>query len=68
MSYREVPKSWPACFSVINARAIWIIVRQVRSANTFEDWRPVGAAMMLEPFDSIHQREFPPINLLSKSE
>ena len=24
--------------------------------------------MMLEPFDSIHRREFPPINLLSKLE
>ena len=58
----------PTFFSVINARAIWIIVRHLRSANPFEDWRPAGAAMMLETFDSIHQREFPPITFLSKSE
>ena len=44
----------PTCFSVMNARAIWIIVRHVRSANTFGDWRPEGTAMMLEKFDNIH--------------
>ena len=60
--------SWPTCFSVMNARAIWTKVRHVRSANPFEDWRPVGAAMMLELFDSIHRREFPPINFLLKSD
>ena len=58
----------PTCFSVINARAIWIMVRQVRSANSFEDWRPAGAAIMFEPFDSIHRRSFPLINFLSNSE
>ena len=58
----------PTCFSVINACAIWIIVRQVRSDNPFEDWRPAGASIMFEPFESIHQRAFPPINFLSKSE
>ena len=58
----------PTCFSVINARAIWVIVRQVRSSNPFEDWRPAGAAIMFELFESIHRREFPPINFLSKSE
>ena len=40
----------------------------MRSTNPLEDWRPAGAAMMLEPFDSIHQRSFPPINFLSKLE
>ena len=60
--------SRPTCFSVMNSCAIWIIVRHVRSANTFEDWRPVGSAMMLEPFDNIHRMAFPPINLLPKSE
>ena len=55
------------CFYVINSCAIWIIVRHVRSANSFEDWQPAGAAMMLEPFDSIHRRAFPPINFPSKS-
>ena len=44
------------------------MVRQVRYANPFEDWRPAGAAIMFEPFESIHQRAFPPINFLSKSE
>ena len=58
----------PTCFSVINDLAIWIKVRHVRSDNPFEDWSPAGAAIMLEPFDSIHQRAFPPINFLSKSE
>ena len=36
--------------------------------NPFEDWRPAGAAMMLEMFEMIHRRAFTPINLLSKSE
>ena len=58
----------PTCFSVMNALAIWIKVRHVRSANPFEDWHPAGAEMMSEPFDSIHRMEFPPINFLSKSE
>ena len=53
---------------MINARAIWIIVRQVSSYNPFEDWRLAGAAIIFEPFDSIHRRAFPPINLLSKLE
>ena len=44
------------------------MVRQLRSANPFEDWRPAGAAIMFEPFESIHRRTFPPINFLSKSE
>ena len=44
------------------------MVRQVRYANPFEDWRPAGAAIMFEPFESIHQRAFPLINFLSKSE
>ena len=42
------------------------MVRQVRSASTFEDWRPAGAAIMFEPFESIHRRAFPPIRFLSK--
>ena len=37
------------------------MVRQVRSDSPFEDWRQAGAAIMFEPFDSIHRREFPPI-------
>ena len=60
--------SRPTCFSVINARAIWIIVRQVCYANPFEDLRPAGAEITFEPFESIHWRAFPPINLLSKLE
>ena len=44
------------------------MVRQTRSADPFEDWRPAGAVIMFEPFASIHRREFPPINFLSKSE
>ena len=59
---------WPTCFSVTNAHAICIIVRQVSFANPFEDWRPAEAAIMFESFESIHWREFPPINFLSKSE
>ena len=58
----------PTCFSVINSCAIWIIVLQVRSANSFEDMHPAGAAIMFEPFESIHRRAFPPINFLSKLE
>ena len=58
----------PTCFSMMNALVIWIKVRHVRSDNTFEDWRPEGAAIMLELFDNIHRRAFPPINFLSKSE
>ena len=42
------------CFYVINARTICIIVRHVHSSNPFEDWRPAGSAVMLEPFNSIH--------------
>ena len=60
--------SRPTWFSVINAHDICIIVRHVLSANPFEDWWPSGAAIMLEPFDSIHRRAFPSINFLSKSE
>ena len=45
-----------------------MMVHQVRSASPFEDWRPAGAAFMFEPFESIHRREFPPINFLSKSD
>ena len=56
----------PTCFSVMNAHSIWIIVRHVRSANPFEDWRPAEAAMMFEPFESIHRRAFPSIDFLSK--
>ena len=56
------------CFSVINYCAIWIIVPQVRSVNPFEDWRPAGAARMLEPFEIIDRREFPLINFQSKLE
>ena len=44
------------------------MVRQVRYTSPFEDWRPDGAAIVFEPFDSIHRREFPPITFLSKSE
>ena len=56
------------CFYLMNACAIWIRVRNVHSANPFEDCRPAGAAMMLETFDNIHPREFPLINFLLKSE
>ena len=61
---------FPDCLSVINALFIWIKLQHVRSADLFEYWRPAGAAVMLElePFDIIHQREFSPINFLSKSE
>ena len=58
----------PTCFSVMNARYIWVKAIHVRSANPFEDWCPAGAAIMLEPFDNIHRRAFPPINFLSKLE
>ena len=40
----------------------------MRSDNPFKDWRTEGAEIILEPFDIIHQRAFPLINLLSKSE
>ena len=40
----------------------------MRSANTFKDWRQEGAAMMLEPFERIQSRKFPPINFMSKLE
>ena len=53
---------------MIDARAIWIMVRQVCSVNPFEYWRPDGAGIMFEPFDSTHRRAFPPINFLSKLE
>ena len=53
---------------MINARAIWVMVRQVRSASPLEDWHPDRAAIMFEPFESIHWRVFPPINFLSKLE
>ena len=54
--------------SMTNALDMWIKVRHVRLDNPFEDWRPEGAAIMLELFKRIHQRAFPPINFLSKSE
>ena len=60
--------SRPTCFYVMNARSIWVKVIHVRYANPFEDWRPAGAAIMLELFDNIHQRAFPLINFLSKLE
>ena len=44
------------------------MVRQVHSDNPFEDWHPDGAAIMFEPFESIHRRAFTPINFPSKSE
>ena len=56
------------CFSVMNARAIWIKVRHVRSANPFKDWCSAEAGIMLEPFDNIHWRAFTLISFLSKSE
>ena len=58
----------PTWFSVMNALAIWIKLRHVRLANPFEDMRPSGAAIILEPFNRIHWRAFPPINFLSKLE
>ena len=51
----------PTCFSMMNASVIWMKVRHVCSINLFEDWRLEEAAMMLELFDNIHQRAFPPI-------
>ena len=65
---KKYQNSRPTYFSVINARAIWIIVLHVRSYNPFETWRQAGGAMMLEPFDIIHQRAFPTIDFLSKSD
>ena len=50
------------------ALAIWIRVRHVSSDHPYEDWRPEGAVMMLEPFERIQHREFPPINFLLKLE
>ena len=41
------------CFSVLNALAIWIKVRHVRSDNPFEDCCTAGAAIMLEPFERL---------------
>ena len=58
----------PFCFYVMNALDIWIKVRHACSANPFEYCRPAVAAIMLELFDSIHWRAFPPINFLSESE
>ena len=58
----------PNFFYLMNACAISIKLRHVRSANSFKDWHPAGAEIVLETFDNIHQREFPPINFLSKSE
>ena len=52
----------------MDAISIWIRVRHVRSADPFIYWRPAGAMMMFEPFERIQNREFPPINFLSKSE
>ena len=40
--------SRPTCFSVMNACAILIQVRHVRSSNIFGYWRPEGAAVVLE--------------------
>ena len=60
--------SQPTCFSVINSCAIWMMVLQVCSTNSFKDWRPAGAEIMFEPFESIRQRAFPPINFLSESQ
>ena len=60
--------SLPTCFSVMNALVIWIKVRHVHYVNPLEDWRPAGAAIMLEPFYSIHRREFLQIDFLSDSE
>ena len=59
-------KYLPTCFSVINDLAIWIKVRHVRSANPLKDWHLVGAAIMMELFESIYWREFQSINFLSK--
>ena len=56
------------CFSVINSLAICIKVRHVHSANPFQYWRPLGAVVMLEPFNIIHRMAFSPISFLSKSE
>ena len=58
----------PTCFSVMNALSSWIKIRHVRSDNPSEYWSPAGAAIMLEPFDSIHWRVFTPVNLLLKSD
>ena len=53
---------------MINDRAIFIMVHQVRSTSPFEDWRPAGVVIMFEPFEIIYRRAFPPINFLSKPE
>ena len=45
--------SRPTYFSVINDRAIYIIVRQVRSDNPFKDLALAGSAIIFEPFESI---------------
>ena len=58
--------SLPTRFSVTNALTIWIKVRHVRLAYSFEYWRPAGAAIILEPFERIHRRALSPINFLSK--
>ena len=60
--------SHPTCFFVTNALTIWIKACHVCYADTFEDWRPPGAAIVLKPFESIHRRAFTPINFLSESE
>ena len=56
------------CFYVMNALDIWIKVRYVHSDNPFEHWRLSRAAIMLELFERIYRKEFPPINFLSNSE
>ena len=40
----------------------------MRSSSPFKYWCPAGVAIMFEPFENIHHKSFPPINLLSKSE
>ena len=52
----------------MNALAICIKLIHVRSYFPFKYYCPSGAAMMLEPFERIHCRAFPTINILSKSE
>ena len=49
------------------ARDMWMVVHQVRSARTLEDYQPDGAAMSQELLLWIHLRAMPPMSLLSKS-
>ena len=50
------------------ALEIWISILQVRSDNPFEDWRPAGAAIIVDLLSRIQRSALPPIHFLLKLE